>query len=202
MNLIKRVFVPYKRMILNWLWRGMSQSHCQLQFAQSIPHGLDALAAGLYSQFSQTFLPTILQQYDRCSMAHGVECRMPFLDHRLVEFIFSLPAENLVGSGFTKRVLRQAMRGIVPEATCSNKVKIGFNAPIVEWFQGPLRTIMLDTMQNTDFQQSPYFDGASLKMKFERWLQTPSWDEAWGFWPPVHLTLWQAQLKGSLHAQA
>jgi asparagine synthase (glutamine-hydrolysing) len=201
-DLFKGIFVPYKRAIVSWPRKGMHQSPPPLLQVQTTPPGLGALAAGLYSQFCQTLLPTILQQYDRCSMAHGIECRMPFMDYRLVEFIFSLPEESLVGGGFTKRVLRQAMRGLIPEATCFNRVKIGFNAPIVEWFQGPLRTIMLDTMQNTDFQQSTYFDGASLKMKFERWLQKPNWEEAWGFWPPVHFILWQAQMKGSLPAQA
>ena len=108
-------------------------------------------------------------------MAHGVECRMPFIDYRIVEFVFSLPNESLVGGGFTKRVLREAVAGIVPEQTRMNKVKIGFNAPIVEWFFGPLRELMLDTMRSRDFLQNELFDGRGLANDFETWLKSPQW---------------------------
>ncbi len=164
-------------------------------FANPLPPGLSPLRRELYAGFFQKQLPTILQQYDRCSMAHGVECRMPFMDFRIVEFIFSLPEKSLVGGGFTKRILREAVRGLVPDSTRLNKVKIGFNAPIVEWFLGPLRELMLDTMESRDFQQAPFFEGPKLAHEFQSWLKAPNWDQAWAFWPPVHFVLWQKQLR-------
>jgi asparagine synthase (glutamine-hydrolysing) len=166
-------------------------------FVHAIPASLDPFRENLYSSFCQTQLPTILQQYDRCSMSHGVECRMPFMDHRIVEFVFSLPNESLVGGGFTKRVLREAVAGIVPEQTRINKVKIGFNAPIVEWFLDPLREMMLDTMRSGYFLQSQLFDGRGLADDFETWLKSPRWDSAWAFWPPVHYALWRQTLSES-----
>jgi asparagine synthase (glutamine-hydrolysing) len=117
------------------------------------------------------------------------------MDYRVVEFVFSLPQESLVGGGYTKRVLRQAVQGFVPESIRLNRTKIGFNAPLVEWFMGPLRQLMLDIMESADFKQSPFFDGPHLLKRFEGWLQEPTWEEAWGFWPPVHFVLWQHQLK-------
>ncbi len=176
--------------------RGNGAAEPSLNFAHQIPETLDAFRAGLYSYLCQKQLPTILQQYDRCSMAHGVESRMPFMDYRIVEFIFSLPNESLVGGGFTKRVLREAVAGIVPEETRTNKVKIGFNAPIVEWSLGPLGEIMLDTMRSQDFLQSQLFDGRGLADAFETWLKSPQWDSAWAFWPPVHYVLWRQTLSG------
>jgi asparagine synthase (glutamine-hydrolysing) len=164
-------------------------------FASPTPRHLSPLRRELYTQFFQKQLPTILQQYDRCSMAHGVECRMPFMDFRIVEFIFSLPEESLVGGGFSKRVLREAVRGLVPDSTRLNNVKIGFNAPIVEWFLGPLRELMLDTMSSRDFQQAPFFDGPKLVHDFQSWLKAPNWDQAWAFWPPVHFVLWQKRFR-------
>ena len=170
----------------------------QLEYAQPLTPGLDPLQADLYSQFCQKQLPTILQQYDRCSMAHGVECRMPFMDHRIVEFVFSLPVESLIGGGLTKRVLREAVKGLVPESIRLNKTKVGFNAPVVEWFLGPLRELMLDTMLSTEFRQNAFFDGQRIESLFEKWLNKPEWGNAWAFWPPVHLVLWQRYITSSL----
>lgn len=150
------------------------------------------LDKSLFQQFFQSPLPGILNQYDRCSMAHGVECRMPFMDYRIVEFIFSLPPESKVGGGYTKRVLREAMKGIVPDYIRLNKTKIGFNAPIVDWFRGNLKEFMLEIMNSYEFINSKYFNGLELKKDFENFLskEKPTWDEAWKFWPPVHYILW------------
>lgn len=146
----------------------------------------------LFNQFFQNPLPGILQQYDRCSMANGVECRMPFMDYRIVEFIFSLPVESKVGNGYTKRILREAVKGILPDETRLNKLKLGFNAPIIDWFRGGLKDFMLEQINSEEFLNSKYFDGKKLKKEFDNFLTTdlPDWQEAWKFWPPVHLTWW------------
>jgi asparagine synthase (glutamine-hydrolysing) len=146
----------------------------------------------LFEEFFQSPLPGILNQYDRCSMAHGVECRMPFMDYRIVEFIFSLPPESKVGGGYTKKILREAMKGIVPDKIRLEKTKIGFNAPIVDWFRGPLKDFMLEQMSKPEFITSKYFDGEKIKKDFDHFLNVfnPQWDDAWKFWPPVHLTWW------------
>jgi asparagine synthase (glutamine-hydrolysing) len=125
---------------------------------------------------------------------------MPFMDYRIVEFVFSLPEESLIGGGFTKRILREAVRGFVPDSTRLEKVKIGFNAPIVEWFLGPLRELMLDTMKSADFRENQFFGGPKLAETFETWLKAPNWTDAWAFWPPIHFVLWERQLKGLLYS--
>ena len=153
----------------------------------------------LYHQFFYSPLPGILQQYDRCSMANGVECRMPFMDYRIVEFLFSLPVESKVGDGYTKRILREATKGILPDETRLNKLKIGFNAPIVDWFKGNLKDFMLEIINSNEFLESKYFDGKKLNYDFLDFLnkKKPLWDDAWKFWPPVHLTWWLNNLKTS-----
>lgn len=152
----------------------------------------NSLDESLFEQFFQSPLPGILNQYDRCSMAHGVECRMPYMDYRIVEFIFSLPPESKVGGGYTKRVLREAFKEILPDETRLNKLKLGFNAPIVDWFKGSLKDFMLEQMKKREFIESKYFDGEKMKKDFEIFLKNPNpqWIEAWKFWPPVHLTWW------------
>ena len=197
-RLFKSPLSRLKRLIVSGFANGPTHSEDPLEYAQPTPPGLSVFSAELYNQFCQKQLPTILQQYDRCSMSQGVECRMPFMDYRIVEFVFSLPDTSLVGGGFTKRILREAVRGLVPEATRLSKVKIGFNAPIVEWFLGPMRPIVLDVMSSAEFRQSRFFEGPELIKKFEAWLKAPNWGEAWAFWPPVHLILWQRQMKSAL----
>ena len=164
----------------------------QQSYVHRSPKAYDSLNKSLYEQFFCSPLPAILQQYDRCSMAHGVECRMPFMDYRLVEYIYSLPAKSKVGGGFTKRVLREAMKGDLPDKIRLNKRKIGFNAPIVDWFRGGLKEWMLHQMRQEEFKENPYFDGKMLLMEFETFLDCPQpkWADAWKFWPPVHIAWW------------
>ncbi|MDD5362911.1 MAG: asparagine synthase (glutamine-hydrolyzing) [Ignavibacteria bacterium] len=79
-----------------------------------------------YKLFKYTNLPGILRQVDRNSMAFSVEARVPFLDYRLVEFIFSIPSEYIIRNNFTKYSYRQSMRGIVPDRILNRTDKIGF----------------------------------------------------------------------------
>jgi asparagine synthase (glutamine-hydrolysing) len=198
-NLVKFPLSKLKRFLLSRSSQDGNSTEPHLVFAQPTPFGLNPFEQELYRQFCQQQLPTILQQYDRCTMAHGVECRMPFMDYRIVEFAFSLPNESRVGGGFTKRVLRKAVDGLVPDTTRLNKVKVGFNAPIVEWFCGHLRELMLDTMRSAEFRQAVYFEGDALGIQFEQWLRNPRWRGAWCFWPPVHFILWKHQMSTSRH---
>ena len=161
------------------------------------PFRMNTFNASLYTQFFQVPLPGILNQYDRCSMAHGVECRMPFMDYRIVEFIFSLPVQSKVGGGYTKRILREAMKGLIPDSTRLNRLKIGFNAPIIDWFRGPLNEWMSAYINKKSFLENEYFDGKKARSDFAKFISDPrpNWDDAWQFWPKVHITWWLEQLK-------
>jgi asparagine synthase (glutamine-hydrolysing) len=90
----------------------------------------------LFHLVTRTNLVTVLQAQDRSSMAHGVESRVPFLDHRLVEYCFTLPAPYKVHRGERKRVLRDAARGLVADAVLDRYDKKTFVSKI-DWM--PLR---------------------------------------------------------------
>ena len=91
----------------------------------------------MYVDF-KTWLPDdILVKVDRMTMAHGLESRAPFLDHRLVEFAASLPPGLKVRGGTTKYVLKRSQRHRLPK-TVIVRSKQGFNAPVSHWFNGPL----------------------------------------------------------------
>jgi len=85
-------------------------------------------------------LPLYLRVEDRNSMAHGVEGRVPFLDHRLVELAFALPDSWLLNGPFNKYVLRESLKGRAPEIVHRRIDKMGFPHPAAEWFRGPLAT--------------------------------------------------------------
>ena len=156
--------------------------------------GLGMLNAQLYIDFHHTILPTILRNFDRCSMAHGVEVRMPFLDWRLVCFAFSLPAESKLGGGYTKRILRQAMRGLMPEEIRTRKTKIGFNSPLPQWFAGPLKEWLRERTNERSFVQSELWDGPAVREFVERRSRAGNWrwTEAESVWLLVHACLWRS----------
>lgn len=78
-------------------------------------------------------LPALLHYEDRNSMAHSLEARVPFLDRRLVELALALPAEDLLGAGWSKRILREAVAADLPEGVRSRRDKIGFATPDASW---------------------------------------------------------------------
>ncbi|MFN0146462.1 MAG: asparagine synthase (glutamine-hydrolyzing) [Dehalococcoidia bacterium] len=89
-----------------------------------------------------TQLPEFLRYADRNSMAFSREVRLPFLDHRLVEYCFGLPPDLLLRRAVTKVALREAMRGIVPDEILDRKDKLAYAPPQKQWVHGPLRPWM------------------------------------------------------------
>jgi asparagine synthase (glutamine-hydrolysing) len=128
------------------------------------PEGMLApLAAKLYQDFHSRALPTILRDFDRFSMAHGVEVRSPFLDFRLVCYCLSLPSETVLAAHENKRVLREAMRGQLPEAIRTRGRKIPYKSPLLEWWRGSFREFVLDTVASAAFLESAVWDGPAIR---------------------------------------
>ena len=145
----------------------------------------------LYNQFFKTPLPFLLHQYDRASMANGIECRMPFMDYRVVEYIFSLPAQSKVGGGYTKRVLREALKGILPDETRLNKTKTGFNAPTTQWFKTDLNEWFVSQISSKSFIENPYFDGDKMSKEFLKMIESDKADNyKWKYWAYIHVNYW------------
>jgi asparagine synthase (glutamine-hydrolysing) len=103
------------------------------------------LAAWLW--FDQRYyLPDdILMKVDRVSMAHSIEVRPPYLDHRIVEFAAGLPALLKIRGAQQKVLLKALMRGKLPNSVLARK-KMGFDIPAHQWLRGPLRTLLIDTL--------------------------------------------------------
>ena len=95
------------------------------------------------AQLTSLNVPMLLHWEDRDSMAHGVEARLPFLDYRLVEFCLGLPEDFKLRDGWTKRVLREGMRGRLPEAVRTRRDKLGFATAEEVWMRERRREVFL-----------------------------------------------------------
>lgn len=115
---------------------------------------LDNHAQYLYAMFHENILPTLLRNYDRYAMINSVEIRMPFMDHRIVSFVNSLPYSSKIGNGYTKRIVRDALDPYLPKEVTWRKSKVGFSSPIVDWMQNDLREWFMDTVNSSSFLRS------------------------------------------------
>lgn len=112
-----------------------------------------------------TWLPDdLLAKVDFMSMSHGLEARVPYLDYRLVEWVFKLPPKKLMQGLKRKAILKEAVRSFVPKEIV-NRPKRGFTLPIKEWFSGALKNFLWDTLSGKDVNS--IFEPTTLK----EWLQ-------------------------------
>jgi asparagine synthase (glutamine-hydrolysing) len=118
----------------------------------------------LYNLLFTTSLPTLLHFEDRNSMAFSIESRVPFLDHRLVEFAFSLHNELKINKGVTKHILRESMRGIIPDTIANRMDKKGFVTPgEVKWLRGPLKYLI----EEIDYSNLSMLDTQKVRQLIE-----------------------------------
>jgi asparagine synthase (glutamine-hydrolysing) len=101
-------------------------------------------------------LPALLQVEDRMSMAHGLESRVPLLDHPLIEFLATVPADVKFAGGRMKHLLKLAYRDRLPTAIAERRDKMGFPVPLKEWFAGELKDLVHDTFRSCAARQRPF----------------------------------------------
>jgi asparagine synthase (glutamine-hydrolysing) len=106
----------------------------------------------------KTWLPDdLLAKVDRMSMAASLEARVPYLDHRLVEFVFKLPANLKIRNFNQKYILKQAARKYLP-ASIIQRSKMGFGVPLAAWFRNELKPLLLDTLNEDTLKRRGWFD--------------------------------------------
>jgi asparagine synthase (glutamine-hydrolysing) len=132
----------------------------------------------LFDSFHTSMLPALLRNFDRASMLNSVEVRMPFMDYRIVQYLFSLPIQSKIGGGYTKRILRDAMKDIVPENSIRRKLKIGLMAPMYDWYNNQLNQIILDEVNSAAFLNSPYWNGKEIAAYATEKTKTKTWQGA------------------------
>jgi len=155
-----------------------------------LPKQWDKTNADFYQMFHASTLPTILRNFDRVSMAHGVEVRMPFMDYRLVCYVMSLPSSSKIGELQTKYIAREAMKDKMPESIRASKIKIGFNSPMPEWLNGPLKN-WCRNLFNWGLQ-NPIWSATAKNIAI---TSKVDWQSSSKYWTPLNLFWFARKLR-------
>ncbi len=130
-------------------------------------------------------LPALLQVEDRMSMAHGLESRVPLLDHPLVEFVATIPADIKFQGGNMKHLLKKVYAGVLPERIIKRRDKMGFPVPLKNWFEGDIKEYITDLLSSKDFEsrffvnKKSIFNGVGQEHSFSR-----------KYWALLSLEIW------------
>jgi asparagine synthase (glutamine-hydrolysing) len=139
----------------------------------------------------KTLLPALLHVEDRMSMAHGVEARVPFMDHPLVEFAATIPADIKFRNGELKRLLKTVFAGHLPAAIRDRRDKMGFPVPLNLWLKrgGAARDFIGDILGSPRARTRPYLEDG---LPIDALLDSQS---AYGrnLWALLSLELWHRQ---------
>ncbi len=192
-------FLPHRRMIAlagmraaqyvqDWIakdfFRGVELPHppVEIKFRSR-------LNQRLYEVFSQDGLPALLRYGDRNSMRHGVESRVPFLDYRLVSYVFSLPPEYKIRDGLSKAVLRRALKKDIPPLVLERRDKIGFVTPEAGWFRTEMKERMREVFESPSLPLRGFYRARELRRLFARHMSGAA-DASRPLWRVFNLELW------------
>ncbi len=141
------------------------------------------------------YLPNdLLTKVDRCSMMHGLEVRSPFMDHELVQFAAGLTTDQLLKGG-PKRMLREAFADDLPAWVFKRK-KMGFAVPIGDWFRGPLRSMLRDTLFSSHAFGRSHFDMKVVERLVEE-HESKRVDHSQRLYALLMLELWWNTVRGN-----
>ncbi len=147
----------------------------------------DTLDKLLYAD-TKTYLHELLMKQDQMSMAASIESRVPFLDHKLVEFTARMPLAMKLRGGTTKWVLREAMKGILPDEIIHRR-KMGFPVPVGKWFRGPFKHIVDEYVLGSRAMSRGIFDKGFVTSLAARHNAGENHDER--LWSLVNFEIWQ-----------
>lgn len=151
----------------------------------------DPLSAAFQHDIKFYLPDDLLKKVDMASMAHGLECRAPFLDHRLVEFALSVPPRLKLRNNVSKYLLRKAMEADLPDGIAWRE-KQGFGAPIASWLSGELRPLVTD-MLDERARVLELLDRSAVRTVLRESLdgvETADWRRPFRLWIVLMLELW------------
>jgi asparagine synthase (glutamine-hydrolysing) len=134
-------------------------------------------------------LRALLHYEDRNAMAFGIETRLPFLDYRLVEFLYGLDPELKIRNGWTKAVLREALDGVLPEVVRWRVDKMGFVTPEDIWFRTSLREMTRDILSDSRTRARGYLNVEAALKEFEA-HEAGRKNISFTIWRWLNLELW------------
>jgi asparagine synthase (glutamine-hydrolysing) len=189
-------------------WNGtFSDAEKTSLVSAKLPPALNRILCGLRDQFAtgddlapylwfdqKYFLADdILNKADRMSMAHSLEVRPPFLDHRIVEFAASLPASLKVRGSRQKILLKELMRDKLPASVLGRK-KVGFDIPAHDWLRGCLRSLMMEVLLDGAADHATLFHREVIEKKIRQHLERQI-NVGYHLWGLMVLFLWMKKWK-------
>ncbi len=148
-----------------------------------------ALSNVLHRDTCATKLPRVLSFNDHISMAHGLELRVPYLDHRLVELCFSLPDRWKVRDGVTKFLLRESVKGMVPEEL-RLRGKRSASSPQTHWYKRELCQEIRAELDHERVRRLPMIRHKELLASFDRFVSDEADQNSFFFWQVINLAYW------------
>lgn len=180
--------------------RGLLAAETVDRIGDSQPYSVvrDALkntdASSLLNQLlyadTKTYLHELLMKQDQMSMAASIESRVPFLDHKLVEFTARLPERMKLRGNTTKYILRESMKEILPEEILS-RPKMGFPVPVGRWFRGEFRSLVDEYVLTERSLDRGIFNPAFVRSLVKR--HNAGEDHTERLWALVNFEIWQRQ---------
>ena len=156
----------------------------------------DALNRFLYVDTKVSLADDILVKVDRMSMAHSLEVRVPLLDHRVAEFAFGLPGRLKMPGLALKHLLKETMRGLVPDAVLKKR-KAGFSVPLPAWLKRELKPLVDEYLAPSRLQREGYFRPAAVSRLVGDHLAGRA-DYSRNIWALLLFGLWLEQSRTAL----
>ncbi|MEN8376551.1 MAG: asparagine synthase (glutamine-hydrolyzing) [Gemmatimonadota bacterium] len=177
----------YSGALLDRLGERDPLAHYRDRLADGAARGFRGLQRQLYADVTGYLPDDILTKVDRTSMASSLETRVPFLDHEFVEFAMRVDARLKLRGGRGKRVLRRALRGILPESTLSRR-KEGFSIPLKHWIGTSLRETVADALAERRVRERGWFEAGAVRGLLEEHVAGRR-NHAHRIWPLVALEM-------------
>jgi asparagine synthase (glutamine-hydrolysing) len=144
----------------------------------------------LYSDVALVLQNDMLKKVDAMSMAHGLEVRVPFLDHEVADYALALPAHYKIDGNTRKRILRDAFAPVLPAAVLK-RPKHGFEVPLMRWFRSHLKTLIREDLLSREFVAGQgIFDPDAIAALVERLYSSRPGDIAPQVWSLVVFQYW------------
>ena len=190
-SMARRLWPSNQRLVNSWLRFDEHIIPEMIQRSHDVTSDLRDITSFEKQTYRQLkyYLPALLQVEDRTSMAWSIESRVPLLDNRILELALKMPSWVKVRRGTLKYVLREAMRGIVPDTILDRQDKKGFPTPIANWFAGPLYPWVLKVLGQRPLLSEKYIYSQKLKdMLYDH--ASGRFDYSSQLWKVMNLELW------------
>ncbi len=142
-----------------------------------------------------TYLPCdLMTKVDIASMAHGLECRQPFLDYRVVELAARMPIGLKFRRGLGKRILRETFADLLPD-DIQRRPKMGFGVPLDHWFRHELKDFSREVLLDPKTLERPYFRPAAVRQLLDE-HQACRFNHGYRLWSLLFFELWHREWMG------